>query len=318
MGFYDFILENEQKSERSDQYMIYADGLNFGDKREEMLEMDKMGFPYACYYRELDGRFCKMVPWHWHKSIEIDYIMEGELIFTTSDQTITLKQGDICFINSGVLHSFHINVKSHGCKFYAHLFHPSFIGGMHNSQIEQKYVLPITGNSAVTYLHFPEGTSQNKEMVPVFLNIAELDRKQPLGYEFAIRDGLSKLWCVFFTELCSIRENFVQKESAGSRRVKEMIQYIHENYQGEISLGDIAKVSQISRQECMRCFQKYIHTSPIAYLTEFRIRIAAEQLRYTDESVIRISENCGFSSSSYFSKVFRSIMGCTPSEYRKI
>lgn len=62
--------------------MIYASGLNYGEKQEEMLEMDQMKYPYACYYRTMDTRFQSTVSWHWHKSIEIDYIMEGELVLT--------------------------------------------------------------------------------------------------------------------------------------------------------------------------------------------------------------------------------------------
>ena len=45
--------------------------------------------------------------------------------------------------------------------------------------------------------------------------------------------------------------------------------------------------------------------------------MAAEKLLTTAETVTEVSENCGFSSVSYFSKAFRLKMGCTPLEYRK-
>lgn len=298
--------------------MIYASGLNYGEKQEEMLEMDQMKYPYACYYRTMDTRFQSTVSWHWHKSIEIDYIMEGELVLTTPDQELTLRKGDICFINSGVLHSFSTGPQSDGCSFYAHLFRTSFLSGMHNSQIEQKYILPILGNRAVTVCHFPEGTPSNTAMTPIYLHIVELDLEQPFGYEFAVREELSRLWCMFFQETRSLHGGVRQKESADSRRVREMLQYIHEHYAEPVSLGDIAGAVGVSRQECMRCFRKYLRVSPISYLSEYRVRIAAGQLLHTDQSIITISENCGFSSNSYFSKVFHQTMGCTPKEYRQI
>jgi AraC-like DNA-binding protein len=44
--------------------------------------------------------------------------------------------------------------------------------------------------------------------------------------------------------------------------------------------------------------------------------MAADLLADSAKSIIEISEECGFSSPSYFGKVFREAMGCTPKEYR--
>jgi len=45
--------------------------------------------------------------------------------------------------------------------------------------------------------------------------------------------------------------------------------------------------------------------------------MAADLLSGTAKSIIEISEECGFSSPSYFGKVFKESMGCTPKEYRE-
>lgn len=298
--------------------MIHANGLQFGQNQEEMIQMDRMGFPYACYYREMERRFDDTVPWHWHKSIEIDYIVEGEMTLMTSDRTILLKKGDLCLINTGALHCFHIDDSVGQCKFYAHLFHSTFLTGMHNSLIEQKYFLPITGNASFMAYVFSDETEKKDSMVSHFMNAVELEQNQSFGYEFGIRDELSKLWCIMFQQTGSLHEHSGYKKFADARRVKDMIQYIHEHYEESISLSDIAGAAYISRQECMRCFRKYIHTSPVSYLTEYRVRMAARQLLYTDLPILAISESCGFSSGSYFTKVFRSVIGCTPKEYRRM
>lgn len=294
--------------------MIYASGLNYGQKQEEIIQMDKMGFPYACYYRAMDGRFNTDVQWHWHKSIEIDYLIEGELVLETSGQTQTLHKGDLCLINSEALHSFHTTSQS-GCEFYAHLFHAAFLSGAPNSQIERRYIHPILGSNCDAW-HFPADSPGNADMAALYLHIVELDQQHPFGYEFAIREALSRLWCLFFQQINPPQDTSIRKQAVDSTRIKGMIQYIHEHYEEMISLGDIAGAAGVSRQECMRCFRKYIHTSPVAYLTEYRVRMAAEQLLSTDQSIIAVSERNGFSSNSYFSKVFRRTMGCTPKEYR--
>lgn len=297
--------------------MMYAVGLTYGQKHEEMLEMDKMAFPYTCYYREMNRKFNAVVPWHWHKSIEMDYLLEGKMELVMPEQTLLLKAGDICFINSELLHSFHITQTAECCRFYAHLFDASLLYGMPNSQIQQKYILPVLGNPSVTTVHFPDGSRKHREIEKVFLDIVKKDQEHPWGYEFSVREGLSKLWCLMFEDFCSGRETVLYKEEAGSKRVKEMLRYVHEHFREPLSLKNIAGASGVSPQECMRCFRKNIHLSPIAYLTEYRVRMAAEELLHTDQSILTISENCGFSSNSYFTKVFQKIMGTTPSAYRK-
>lgn len=105
--------------------------------------------------------------------------------------------------------------------------------------------------------------------------------------------------------------------TADTERIKSMIQYIHDNYGKKLTLQDIAGAANISSRECSRCFRRCIHDSPINYLNTYRVRMAALMLLQSGESVMTIGENCGFSSNSYFGKIFYETMGCTPSAYRR-
>lgn len=96
-----------------------------------------------------------------------------------------------------------------------------------------------------------------------------------------------------------------------------MLQFIHAQYGARITLQDIAASANISSRECSRCFRRCINTSPMGYLCSYRVHIASDLLRRTDDSITSISENCGFSSPGYFCKVFRHITGKTPLEYRR-
>lgn len=59
-----------------------------------------------------------------------------------------------------------------------------------------------------------------------------------------------------------------------------------------------------------------LHTTPTEYITSFRLREAADRLIKTHESASNIAYSCGFSSGSYFGKLFRERFGLTPTEYR--
>ena len=57
--------------------------------------------------------------------------------------------------------------------------------------------------------------------------------------------------------------------------------------------------------------------TPVAYLTRHRVEAAARMLSEADSTVTEAAMACGFSSPSYFCKVFRAVIGVPPSDYRK-
>ena len=112
-------------------------------------------------------------------------------------------------------------------------------------------------------------------------------------------------------------------EKAGSKpredtvRAKQMLRFIYDHYARNISVAEIAAAAGICERECFRCFSDILGTTPMEYLNRHRVANAARALAGTSSSVAQIAEECGFSNSSYFGKVFRRMLGCTPGQYRR-
>jgi len=96
-----------------------------------------------------------------------------------------------------------------------------------------------------------------------------------------------------------------------------MLDYIQQNYAGELTMEEIARSAMISQSECLRCFRNTIGQTPIQYLKSYRVQRASEQLQSTARKICDIGADCGFREMSYFAKTFREIMGVTPGEYRR-
>jgi transcriptional regulator GlxA family with amidase domain len=88
-------------------------------------------------------------------------------------------------------------------------------------------------------------------------------------------------------------------------KMRNMMEFIDNQYFEKIQVEDIAGAAGVSVRECTRCFSKVIGQSPIDYLNRFRIRQAAGMLVETDRAIGDISEGCGFVSDSYFGKMFK-------------
>ena len=153
----------------------------------------------------------------------------------------------------------------------------------------------------------------------VLEDMQEMDRiqdKKAFGYEMAFRNKMAEMWIDFIYMLGVEPESAKLRTSEKEERLKKMLAFIHQEYGSEISLSDIAGAAKVSKREALRCFQEEIHISPGTYLKEYRLQMACTMLRNTSETITTVSQNCGFHSASYFGKVFRSQMGCTPYEFR--
>lgn len=297
--------------------MIFSSPFPIDHTNKEILPMNSMEFPYMCNYTEFDKRIDRAVPWHWHPSFEFNYVIEGEVSVQVAETSILLKQGDAVFINSGIIHDVSARDKTEHVRIYSHIFSPQFLSGMSGSIFEQKYISPVTSSRDLPFYIIRPDTYQKVRMIEKLLKTVELAENEPFGYEFEIRAEFCRLWCMLLKETEELRIHSVPKSTVDTDRIKIMMQYIYDHYMEKIALSDIALSANISNRECTRCFQRCIKTSPVSYLNEYRIRTAAEMLLTTHNSIINISESCGFSSASYFGKAFQEAMGCTPRDYRK-
>jgi AraC family transcriptional regulator len=85
----------------------------------------------------------------------------------------------------------------------------------------------------------------------------------------------------------------------------------------ELSLQVLAKESGYSRVHFVRMFRAATGYTPHNYLLKLRLDRARELLASPTLSLTDIALECGFSSHSHLSRVFRQALGATPSEYRR-
>lgn len=286
------------------------------ENNREDVPMQDNGLRFLCCKSTQKNFPGGAVPWHWHTEMEIDFIERGTVEIQTAEKNVEFHEGDAIFINAGVLHGYKILTKEDFC-YYSILFDASFVCGTYGNLLDIKYMHPIQQCRDLMIYGVRATNFAGIHMMRHISSIIELCRDEPFAYEFEVRSELSRFWALLFQNTEEIRAQNTEKNNSDMERLKEMILYIQANYAERIMLDDIAAAAGISPRECMRCFQRCLGNSPVNYLNDHRLHMAAEKLLTTAETVTEVSENCGFSSVSYFSKAFRLKMGCTPLEYRK-
>jgi len=94
--------------------------------------------------------------------------------------------------------------------------------------------------------------------------------------------------------------------------------YIQANYQNPLTLDELAKVANMSKNSLLRAFNRCYSDTPIAYLIDLRLRKASALLKIQDFSITDIAFAVGFGDSNYFTRQFHRIYGMTPKEYRTL
>lgn len=112
--------------------------------------------------------------------------------------------------------------------------------------------------------------------------------------------------------------NYQVSEEASARNLMPLKKYIDEHYNEKITLDFLSEKFYINKYYLTRLFKKQYGTSIVNYILQVRITHSKQMLRFTDMSMEQISEECGFSDTNYFSRVFRKIEGISPSVFRKM
>lgn len=118
--------------------------------------------------------------------------------------------------------------------------------------------------------------------------------------------------------LCRISETHLYMNECGNQKIGRSIKYMNQNYDKMLTLDELAQVAEMSPQHFCKLFHRQTHIRPIEFLTKVRIGKSKELLLENPELSLReIAALTGFSSDSYFCKVFHNMENMTPSQFRK-
>ena len=281
--------------------------------QKELKQHGNEQFPFLVSYQKLSEYESGSFMWHWHPEIEITYVQKGTMCYKVNHMVYHLKEGDIVFNNSGVLHSGTMENQK-DCAYIPVTFDSRLIYGFFQSTVNSKYVDPVIQDSMLPAICIDQSEPWHKPFREYLLRIIDLDEKKPDFYELDITICLQSMWRLLLEHITyepqASRENSLEYD-----RIKKILSYIEENYQNKITLNDIAGHIHLCESECTRLFKRHMNTTLFAFLQEYRIERSLEFLQ-DDRPVSAVADKAGFSDPNYYSKVFAKIKGCSPREYR--
>ena len=118
--------------------------------------------------------------------------------------------------------------------------------------------------------------------------------------------------------LIHLIEKYSTKSTASvSGALGGAIDYINKNIFGPITIDEICQEVHISKYHFCRRFKQSLGMTVMDYILKTRIILAKQMLEKESFSISDVSYRCGFSSVSYFCRVFKDTVGVSPLKYRK-
>ena len=114
-----------------------------------------------------------------------------------------------------------------------------------------------------------------------------------------------------------IEDNSIDGENSVSGSLGGAIDFINKNIFREITIDEICSAVHISKYHFCRRFKQNMGMTVMDYILKTRIVLAKNMLEKENTSVSEVSDRCGFSSVSYFCRVFKESVGESPLKYKK-
>ena len=290
------------------------------DKNQlERIRYEDDALPVSFYRDHLDEYLDGTVNDHWHDEFEFGIVLSGKVEYCIHQSPVnqeyrTLKAGDGMFLNSRTIHS--ARQTEPGSILFTFVFSPGFFVLLSAGGTFQKSILPVI-QAPLPGLFLISGNSSDENLLAGIEEFRCLRGDSP-DYELHCIELVCSLWRRLLERISEFKDLPAgsKVEQTQEQRVRLMLAFIHTHYGEDITIADIASAANVSRSECFRCFRTVIDKSPVEYLCRYRLSQAAYLLANINRKQSEICLSCGFSSPSYFGKLFKENCGMSPGQYR--
>jgi AraC-like DNA-binding protein len=101
------------------------------------------------------------------------------------------------------------------------------------------------------------------------------------------------------------------------KQMSAAIACMHDDPGHPWTLQKLAERVGMSRSIFALKFKAAVGTTPMEYLTRWRMMLAGDRLKHSDDSISAIASSLGYESNSAFGKAFRRVLGCSPRQYSR-
>ncbi|HIX15142.1 MAG TPA: AraC family transcriptional regulator [Candidatus Hungatella pullicola] len=247
---------------------------------------------------------------HYHDFYEIYIQDEGTRDCAIGNNFYKLNPRDIVLIKPNVLHqSLSSNTHSRTVIYFTE----SFLKKYFSAEVIQRFIGAFQSESV---------TLSSDSYYKISKIIRDMKKDSDLNSDNLIFAKFAEIFVLILKSIreqptASLQSSRVAAESSVNQGFSPLIAYVHENFLSLTSIDEIASTFYVTPSHLCRTFKKLTNYTIIQYINLLKIQKSCAMLHDTNKSITDIALDCGFNSTMYFCKTFRSLLHLTPTEYRR-
>lgn len=242
---------------------------------------------------------------HWHKNLEIDFIIRGRMWTNIGGEDRDLSDGDFVVINSETVHQTCGKIPEEPVKYLVVLFSYSYIKTYFEDY--DRYTIDLSVSE------------QTRSRVRELLKAIVFDMENPSDLsKLRIFCAMSQI-LMYLLSKCRVRKPpSEQPEPDEPAYITRAVDFIKTHYMERLTLEDISSFVGLTPTYFSRYFRNTTRQTFKGYLNLVRLENTLIDIQQNGMSETRASLENGFPSVKSFISVFKSVYGCPPSEYVKL
>ncbi len=255
-------------------------------------------------------------PLHFHDEFELIYVVESFGVKYVGDSKELFKEGELVLMGSKLPHAwvndgiFTQNLSGHRVKAVIVQFESDF-RDIIDACPEFLHISQMLKQSQRGLVFSKEIANQNKELLLQLPDIQNGFERIILVLKLLQQLAVSGN----YRQLASLSYQNIDSDNS-LNRIIDTLKYISENYQKKLYLSEISSQFNMSTTAFCNYFKRKTGKTLINYINELRVSKAGRLINNSEKSITEIAFECGFNNLSNFNRIFKSITGKTPKEYR--
>ncbi|MED3963477.1 AraC family transcriptional regulator [Niallia taxi] len=296
---------SQEKKVRKD---LYTSQRHFIIESEKFLDKNKM-ITVRKHTRFID------FPKHRHNYIEINYVVKGKLKQKVDNDSITLKKGELLFLNQHIEHE--IEACGNDDLIINFIIQPLFFQFIFQYLNGENIITEFLINSLFNHTQNGQYLYYAVSEVEEIQELVEKIIKEETDGSLMAESKMKLYMGLLLIELVKNTDKITKNQSASSQHfiVVESLKYIEEHYKNG-TLQELAQRLLQSSSSLSKNIKKATGFTFKDLIQEKRLMKAKELLETTDFSVRTVVEEVGYDNISYFYRIFKEKYKKTPKELR--
>ncbi|WP_297133303.1 AraC family transcriptional regulator [Terrisporobacter sp.] len=252
--------------------------------------------------------------YHHHDFNKIIIFIEGDVNYFIEGKSYKLKPWDILFVNNNEIHKPEVNPN----VFYERIviwinpnFTDNFINNFNNVTTNLLNCFQLASENKYNLLRLSQASTSNiKSFV---FQIKDCENSGEFGSD-VLKNALFLQLMVLINRLFLTSEKTNIDDITCDKNIEEVLKYINDNIDKDLSIDSIASKFFISKYYLMRKFKAQTGSSIHSYIIKKRL-ILSKNLIHEGYPMSEVSIKCGFNDYSSFVRAFKKVYGVSPKNY---